>query len=97
MPNSTFGLPGNPIINKTNVVTGSATAVQFPDLPCIRVKFKARTANIGNFYVGASSASCTWELDAAQELDWIDVNNLNLLWHSNPSGTVDQLTYWLQD
>jgi len=97
MPHSTYGLTGNPIINKTNVVTGSLTAVQFPDLPCIRVRFKAAAANIGNFKIGDSSTTIVWELDTAEELDWIDVDNLNKFWHSDASGTADKLVYWLQN
>ena len=96
MPHSTYGLSGNPIRNETNVVTGSTSAVQFPSRPCIRAKFRANDANIGTFQLGASVSTVIWEMDAGKELNWIDIDNLNLLWHSNASGTADKLSYWLQ-
>lgn len=85
-----------PVTDAFGVVTGSATAIQLPDVPCWRVKLKARSTNIGSFFIGDYSTRCLWEIDAGQETDWVTVNNLNRYWYSNASGTTDKMVYWLQ-
>jgi hypothetical protein len=82
--------------NIFGVVTGSVTAVQFPSEPSIVVKFQARLANSNTFLVGNASDNTVYELDAGEETDWFECENLSLLWHSNGSGTMDYLTWWLQ-
>lgn len=76
--------------------TGSATALQFPDTPCLMLKFKALSGNVGSFFLGDQSGNTYWELDAGQETDWIPVINMSRLWHRDPSGTLDKLSWWLQ-
>jgi len=85
-----------PMFNVIGQVTGSATALQFPDTPCLMLKLKALTPNIGSFFLGDQSGRTYWELDAGQETDWIPVGNMNQFWHRDPSGSADKLSWWLQ-
>jgi len=85
------------IINRMGVITGSTSSVQFPDVECGIVQFKADANNIGTFFIGGDEVTCVFPLDAG---NWtpspINLRNLNQLWHSNPSGTSEYLYYWLQ-
>jgi len=76
-------------------VTGSATPVQFPDKPVKILKFKARSTNGASFFVGETPYDLHYELDAGDELS-VDITNMNQLYYSNPSGTMDFLAYWRQ-
>jgi hypothetical protein len=73
----------------TGELAGSVTAVQMPNLPCSKVKFKAVRSNAGNVYVGAEGVTTPttannlttgYELDAGEETDWLWIDNLNKLW-----------------
>lgn len=84
----------SPLLNVFGVVTGSATAIQFPSGICWQVAFKANDANIGTFFIGNSNLQ-EWGLDAGQETQWALAYDLNQFYYRNPSGTSDYLTWWL--
>lgn len=84
------------LVSEFGLITGSATAAQLPDKPCVMVNIKARSANAGSFMIGAYSNQCLWELDAGQETGWIMVTNANQLWFANASGTAERLIWWVQ-
>src|SRR3990167_235227 len=86
----------NPGHNDIRLVTGSATAVQFPDMPLLMVRFKAYSGNAGSFFLGENSANMYWELDAGDDTGWVALQNLNHLWYSNASGTSDYMAIWVQ-
>ena len=93
--NSDFSV--SPDDNTFGTVTGSASAVRFPDLSGLMVRFKARSSNPGSFFLGNSSGNCVYELDAGDDTGWVATNQLNNFWYRSPSGTLDYLNYWLQD
>ena len=84
-----------PIFNVFITITGSASAVQFPDEKCLAARWRADPDNIGDFFVG-DEQNQPYTYDADQELEWTGLMNLNQLYHSNPSGSVDYLHVWLQ-
>lgn len=96
MPTDRVQFSDAPITDEFGLISGSATAAQFPSRPCWKVKLKARSGNIGSFFIGDYSNRVYWELDASQETEWVSASNLNRYWFSNPSGTVDQLSWWIQ-
>jgi len=68
---------------------GSVTAVQLPDIECVKVNIKAVLGNAGNVYIGGAGVTKVdgttdtttgIELDANQETGWITVDNLNRLY-----------------
>ena len=61
----------NPTNNDIRLVTGSATAVQFPNIPLLMVRFKARSTNIGSFLLGETVNDLYWELDAGDDTGWV--------------------------
>ena len=81
--------------NIFGVVTGSATALRFPNVPAIQAKLQARLANGNNFYIGNAVGNTVYEMDAGEETDWFEINNLNELWYSAPSGTADHIVWWV--
>lgn len=93
--NQTFS--DSPTDNIFGIVTGSATGIQFPDVQGLMVRFKARSTNVGSFFLGNGQNNCTFELDAGDDTGWVATNNLNLFWYRSPSGTLDHLYYWMQD
>ena len=80
-----------PIFDVFGIVTGTAVSSLFPSVPCSLANLKARSNNIGSFFIGG-----IFELDAGQETGWFDISNLNLLTHTNASGTSDKLAYWIK-
>ncbi len=95
---SDFGTPGSFITTICGIITGTFAAAQFPDVPCSRAKLKARQGNPGSIFIGTetSTVPLPWELDAGQELDWLEIPNLNVLWHNRSSGSSDLLAYIIQ-
>lgn len=93
--NSDFSV--SPDDNIFGVVTGSASAVQFPDVTGLMVRFKARSSNPGSFFIGNVATNCVYEIDAGDDTGWVAANKLNYFWHRAPSGTLDLLYYWMQD
>jgi len=85
----------NPMSIDVSGVTGSAVALQFPTGSVKLLKFKARASNIGSFFIGETAVDCHYELDAGDSLS-VEITDLNQLYYSNPSGTVDFLAYWRQ-
>lgn len=81
--------------NLFGIITGS-TVAQLPDIPCQMLRFKAKSTNIGSFFIGHNASTCYWELDAGNETEFFEVDNLNNFWCVNGSGTVDYLAYWIQ-
>ena len=82
--------------NIFGVVTGSATPLQFPDVPAIQAKFQARLSNGTNFYFGNAVGNVVFEMSAGEETDWFEIDNLSELWHSDASGTMDKIVWWVE-
>lgn len=83
--------------NVIGIITGTATAVQFPNIPGQIFRLKAYAANKGSFFLGSSLNNEKFELDASEDTDWFKLRgNLNVLSHSNSSGSSDYLAYWVQ-
>ena len=91
-----YGMTGNPTKQEIGVITGSYAAARLPDEPCWKVMFRAYSTNAGSFFLGTMSPGLHWEIDAGESTEWIDINNLNELWHGLSSGTSDYLAFWLQ-
>ena len=82
--------------NIFGVITGSVTALQFPDVPAIQAKLQARLSNGTNFYFGNTVNNVVFEMAAGEETDWFEIDNLNELWHSDASGTMDKIVWWVE-
>ena len=78
------------------VVTGSASALQFPDIPAIQAKIQARAGNGSIASIGNAVNNMVFQIEAGEQVEWFEVDNLNELWYSNPSGTMDALVWWVQ-
>lgn len=87
----------SPDDNTFGTVTGSASAVRFPSYEGLMVRFKARSTNVGSFFLGNGSNNCVYEIDAGDDTGWVATNQLDLFWYRSPSGSLDILNYWLQD
>ncbi|MHC4690755.1 MAG: hypothetical protein ACYS5F_14145 [Planctomycetota bacterium] len=92
---NTRGTSGAPQ-NIYGVVTGSASALQFPDELAIQAKIQARAGNLSIVSVGNAVDNTVFEIQAGETTEWFEVNNLNHLWYSNPSGTADAIVWWVQ-
>lgn len=79
------------------LVSGSAIAAAFPNVPAKLARFVAYGANIGRFYIGRDG-NVTYELAAGTQTDWFSVvgDNLNVMQFRSPSGTADKLAFWVQ-
>lgn len=93
--NSDFSV--SPTDNIFGTVTGSASAVRFPAIEGLMVRFKARSTNAGSFFIGSDANNCVFELDAGDDTGWVATNRLDYFWYRNPSGSSDYLNYWMQD
>jgi len=91
----TRGTTGAPQ-NIFGVVTGSASALQFPDEPAIQAKIQARAGNISVASIGNAVNNVVFEIEAGEVTDWFEIDNLSELWYSNPSGTADALVWWVE-
>jgi hypothetical protein len=91
----TRGTTGAPQ-NIFGVVTGSATALQFPDMPAIQAKIQARAGNGSIASIGNAVNNTVFEIQAGEVTDWFEIDNLSELWYSNPSGTMDALVFWIE-
>ena len=79
------------------IVTGSVTSTQFADNPCGMVRFKADSANVNAFKLGKVGAGFTaFPLYAGDDTGWVSTSNLDRYIHSDASGTMDYLYWWLQ-
>lgn len=92
---NTRGTTGAPQ-NIFGVVTGSASALQFPDVPAIQAKLQGRAGNLSAGVIGNSVGNTVYEIGAGSVTDWFEIDNLNELWYSNPSGTADYIVWWVQ-
>ncbi len=92
---NTRGTPGAPQ-NIYGVVTGSAIALQFPTVPAIQAKLQARVGNLSIVSVGNAVDNTVFEIQAGEVTEWFEIDNLSELWYSNPSGTADNIVYWVQ-
>lgn len=88
----------------TGELAGSATALQLPNVPCSRVRFKARSDNAGSVYLGAAGvtlpdgstdATTGFELDAGDDTGWVPADNLNIFYRICDNAG-DDLTYLAQ-
>ena len=91
----TRGTTGAPQ-NIFGVVTGSASALQFPDIPAIQAKIQSRAGNGSIAVIGNAAGNAVFEIQAGEVTDWFEVDNLSELWYSNPSGTADAIVFWVQ-
>jgi hypothetical protein len=83
---NTRGTAGAPQ-NIYGVVTGSASALQFPD---------ESAGNLSIASIGNAIDNAVFEIQAGETTEWFEINNLNQLWYSNPSGTADAIVWWVQ-
>ena len=91
----TRGTTGAPQ-NIFGVVTGSASALQFPDVPAIQAKVQARAGNLSVASIGNSVSNTVFEIQSGETTEWFEADNLNELWYSNPSGTADAIVWWVE-
>lgn len=77
------------------VVTGSATAIQFPTGSCGMVRFKADPQNDTDFLLGHDPTHVMFPMAAGDDTGWVATDNLNRYWYSDVSGSMDFLYYWL--
>jgi hypothetical protein len=91
----TRGTTGAPQ-NIFGVVTGSITALQFPDVPAIQAKIQARAGNGSIASIGNAVNNTVFEIESGEVTDWFEIDNLSELWYSNPSGTMDALVFWIE-
>jgi len=82
--------------NIFGVVTGSASALQFPDRPAIQAKLQARAGNLSIVSVGNAVDNAVFQIQSGETTDWFEIDNLSELWYSNPSGTADAVVWWVQ-
>ena len=82
--------------NIFGVVTGSASALQFPDRPAIQAKLQARAGNLSIVSVGNAVDNTVFQIQSGETTDWFEIDNLSELWYSNPSGTADAVVWWVQ-
>jgi hypothetical protein len=95
---------GNPDNNLIGVVTGSVTCVAFPAQSAKLLRFKADPGNVGVHKLGVvGTGECLWPMAAGDDTGWIappyiegNLAGLNSYKHSNASGSVDFLYYWIQ-
>ena len=89
------------ITHYTGELAGSVTAVQMPDVPCSRVRFKARSDNAGSVYIGVAGvtapdattdATTGFELDAGDDTGYLYAANLNEFYRICDNAG-DDLTY----
>ena len=89
------------ITHYTGELAGSVTAVQMPDVPCSRVRFKARSDNAGSVYIGVAGATAPdgttdattgFELDAGDDTGFLYASNLNEFYRICDNAG-DDLTY----
>lgn len=86
----------NPFENNIfGIITGTAGS-WFPNVPAQLVRLGTLSTNIGSFFIGNQSGTAKWELDAGADTGWFGISNLNQIYARNPSGTVDYLSYWIQ-
>ena len=78
------------------VITGTFVAAQFPNKPCVFLRFKASPENTGKFWLGHDADSLLWELASGDDTGWIEDSNLDRYWSGKTSGSTDRLVYWLQ-
>ena len=94
----------NPMNNLFGVVTGSVTCVAFPEESAKLLRFKADPDNNNVFKLGAvGTGDCLWPMSAGDDTGWIappciegNLAGLHSYKHSNISGAVDYLYYWIQ-
>jgi len=82
--------------DEMGVITGSVTAVQFPTGTCGAIRFKADVDNVGTFNLGHDVNNCSFPMRAGDDTGWAQTTDTNRYWHSNASGSVDYLYFWLQ-
>lgn len=84
------------IFDVFGVITGTVAATQFPTGSCGMVRFKANPDNSGQFLLGHEAENTVYPMVAGDDTGWVATTNLNRYWHSDASGTMDRLHYWLQ-
>jgi hypothetical protein len=82
--------------NIFGVVTGSASALQFPNVIAYQAQLQSRAGNLSIVSIGNAVDNTVFEIQAGEVTDWFEVDNLNELWYSNPSGTADAVVWWVQ-
>lgn len=83
------------IHDRMGIVTGVATATQFPSGSAGMVRFKAWPGNSEVILIGVGANFMLWPMDAGDDTGWIATDNLNRYWHQS-TGSNNYLSYWLQ-
>lgn len=84
------------INNGIGVVTGTATAVNFPNMEIRMVRFKADANNPAASFLG-TTASHMWPLAAGDDTGWVMADNLADFWYKGTgTATPNLLHYWTQ-
>lgn len=87
------------LFDEFGVITGSFAQRQFPNKPCGMMRLKARSSNVGSFYIGHMSGThpiLPYQLAPGDDTGWVITTNLNRYFFGGASGTSDVLAYWLQ-
>lgn len=83
--------------NGIGVVTGTATAIQFPNVACAAVRFRADPNNPAVSYIGTAAANM-WPLSAGDDTGWAMADNLSDYWYRGTgTATPNLIHYWIQD
>lgn len=84
-----------PRVQEMGLITGSFTITQFPDEPCMLLRFKAHPDNTNDLRIGVASNICPWVLEANDDTGWIAAYNMNQYYYQTITGTA-YILYWLQ-
>lgn len=83
--------------NGIGVVTGTATALQFSNIGCAAVRFKADPSNPANSFIG-TSANHMWVLAAGDDTGWVMADSLSDYWYKGTgTATPNLIHFWIQD
>jgi hypothetical protein len=79
-------------------ITGSSVITQMPDIPGQLFRLKATSTNDESFWLGTSSGTQPFEMDAGDDTGWFPFmgDNLNNMFYYNVSGSTETMAYWIQ-
>lgn len=82
-------------VNEFIKVSGSAVATRFPNAEAQMARIVAYSGNNASFLIGGQT-TCFFEMAAGTDTGWFGIDNLSELYFSNPSGTTNYLSVWIQ-
>lgn len=82
----------SPKTNLFGIMTGTASVLAFPSVPCLMVRLKVSPTSVTTMQIGTGS-DAVWPLAAGDDTGWIACNNLNQFSYKGSSGTI---SYWAQ-